>query len=502
MKHLEPVIKKIKYEDDCFFWTKGKYANTAVDEKSLHITLLQAGITVNELDEAIEYLKEQCAPKPIVKEYLDIPNISASEMYLELKLQDRFKLIQSPANPFPIIYENIDGVLVMVGHCGEVDGSTFLEHLKKYRSPALKTILDNFAIYAISKRVPEPTQLQIMNSFLEKAMPFDSDITPVKIIDTEMHPVTVEGCSVTSLIKIPYTKQNVLKSDLNPRLVDLLDNIINHEYLCAIIWGTLNGIHYPYLVYLKGSGGDGKSSFIAMLGKLYKNSIATFQEKDKFSNRNMYNKGIINITENNNPYLLSKSIIKAITGGNYVNIEGKGKDGFNGQIMGLMIADSNINLSLLGEDFESRRLRYYEVVRRDIKDRVGKQKYLEEISSTPNEFLNYCRQCFEKHSTDEGLIKPEPNQDEILLKFQDPTIRTKFTKFLEKRYRNTTFNKDLKMDRGEVNLVLLETFPRDEFVISNFERFIKHEHGVEVAGSYYLGWGINEKEKSNVIDML
>ena len=74
-----------------------------------------------------------------------------------------------------------------------------------------------------------------MNSFLEKAMPFDSDITPVKIIDTEMHPVTEEGCSVTSLIKIPYTKKNVLKTDLNPRLVDLLDNIINHEYLCAIL---------------------------------------------------------------------------------------------------------------------------------------------------------------------------------------------------------------------------------------------------------------------------
>lgn len=495
--NLKELISKISYEDGDFVWKKGKQSGKIIEKQALQVALSNQGIDFEDFSNVIEKLKELCTPQ----DSKDYPSATeAQSLYLELRLNEKFKLIQSPANPFPIIYENIDGVLVMIGHCGEVDGDTFLEHLKKYRSPLLKIILENFYIFAVSKRVPEPTQLQVMNSFLEKVMPFDSELTDVSILDSEMHPVTVEGCKVVSLIKIPYVKQNVVKTDLNARLVDLLDHITNHEYLCAIIWGALNGIHYPYLVYLKGHGGDGKSSFIAMLGKLFKNSIATFQEKDKFSNRNMYNKGIINIAETTNPYLLSKSIIKSITGGNYVNIESKGKDGFNGQIMGLMIADSNVNLSLLGEDFESRRLRYYEVVRREIKEKLGKQKYLEEISSTPNEFLNYCRQCYDKYSTIEGLIKPEPNQEEILLRFQDPTIKTKFNKFIEKRYKNTIFQQDLKIDRGEVNLVLMEAFPRDEFVISNFERYLKYNHKVEVEGAFYLGWGIKPAEKSNISD--
>jgi hypothetical protein len=498
MTTFESLIKKYEFDGTNFIHKLGRDSGSLVKKFKLYEEFDKLGIPEHEWDSALNSLSIECTPKES-QGNIDYSS-SARELYLELGLENNFKLVQTSSNPFPLVYEIIDGVLVLIGHRGEIDGDVFLSHLKKYGSSLLKIILDKFSGFALSKRVPEPTQLQIMNRFLELVMPFDSDFTHMDVLDNELHPVTVEGCNVTSLVKIPYIRQDVLKTDLNAKLIDLLDHMTNHEYLCAIIWGALNGIHYPYLIYIKGHGGDGKSSFISMLGKLFKNSIATFQEKDKFSNRNMYNKGIINITENTNPYLLSKSIIKSITGGNYVNIEGKGKDGFNGQIMGLMIADSNINLSLLGEDFESRRLRFYEIVRRNIKERSGKQKYLEEISSTPNEFLNYCRQCHEKLGTIDGLVKPEPNQEEILLRFADPTIKTKFNKFIEKRYKNTIFQKDLKIDRGEINLILLESFPRDEFVIQNFERFLKYTHNVEVEGAYYLGWGIKPVEKSNVGD--
>jgi hypothetical protein len=306
--------------------------------------------------------------------------------------------------------------------------------------------------------------------------------------ETDFHPVVVEGSEKVSLITIPFKKQGVTIKNLNYYLEEFLLRVKNHEHLCAVLWTNLIGDKTPYVIYLHGPGGDGKSVFIKMLQRLVKGSIANF-DMDRFNGYNMYNKSILTLHENSSVNIMQNNIIKKVSGSDPVKIEGKGRDSFDAVIRGQIIIISNAQPYIQGEDNETRRLCYYTVTRPEIsKDDILKEDpYLEEIASTPNEFLNYCRQCYEKWKTKTGLIKTPEGYEETLSSLRDQE-REQINESIIESFKNYyEFNPDGKILTIELLSYIKEKDKNNKFAVSNFEKYLAADWNIIKEGKYYKG---------------
>ena len=500
MYNLDGLIKKMVFKNNNFYWSKGAQSGNLVDKLALQSALTKASVSFEDFAEVIEELKEQCSIKEgeevpetthgMIKAVIEEKNIFDGWFILKNSLTGTFGVFEK--------FEDDDDVIrmVLVGKPGDLTADKFIATVKNYGSKILVKLKIDITPLLLDKKTTHVSEIQLINRVFSE---FDfNECLPRIEVDDEIHPAVLSGLDRLGGVEIPWTKKDVTINDLNPKLKEFLEKTLHHKHLCAILYAHLLGTKLPYVVYLKGEGNDGKTGFIQMLSVLFKGSIAAFQDTNQFSTFNMYGKALLSLSENQNPHLLSSTVIKKLTGGNTLNVEAKGRTGFSGSIRGLIIVDSNINLALLGEENESRRLRYFEVLPTKIEGRMNQDEYRKVLSSTPNEFINYCRICFEELNDGYGLVQNLPNHDATLIKLQDNRIKVKLDRFMVKFYKNNKFSKNLTCDRGEVLVTLEEAFPREKYLDINFDRYLRHK-GVKIEGSNYVGWG---KEKNDLDEQI
>ena len=406
-----------------------------------------------------------------------------------------------------VVYERRNNRLYPLDSVGALSGwETFIFYLRNAQSPLIEQIAELTRPYVYDpKKNPEPSNESCLKYLLNKVELFEV-ITEEIPGNVKVYPAIVEGTGLTSLYTIPYTKQDVTIDSLNIYLKQILLNIQNHEYLCAIFWGVITGNDYPYVVYLKGSGGEGKSSFIDMLGQICGGSLAPFLNNNQFSIAAMANSAIIHVSENNNPHLLSDKLIKTLTGGNTVSIEGKGKTPYFDIIRGIIIADSNYHLKLQGEEYEIRRIRYHEILPLQInkEETLLKGQLVEKLLSSKNEFLNYCRQCFEKHSSKGKLIDNPPDHEETIYSLLDMKLKTSFDKFIKSLINDRDDPYEFRHSAECFESELLDPLENvikgkwDIYTPRNFQNYMRIEHKVDLKGGRFRGFGKKPKATKNI----
>ena len=367
-----------------------------------------------------------------------------------------------------------------------------------------KNILEEFELDVLNdfhselSRLIDPkdwTRVSIFQS-LDVCLNIGRDI---KTISTtfDPHPACVQGIDKFSLTIIPYSQKDITFVALNPYLQDFLRRTEHHTYLCAILWSHFIGNLLPYVIYLRGDGGDGKTSFINMLGKLAR-SYANFDGGDRFNYFNMFGKSIIGLNENESSKLMQNRVVKSISGGNSVQIEGKGKNSYSGQVRGLIIIDSNYDLELLGRQDEKRRLRYFRIT---VIDKtlnpitISQDTFIELLGQTPNEFLNYCRVCYEKLNIpgSGGLIQDTPNHDQIFTELTDSLQEHKFAEFYKHNIEKTHILEG-KCESVNILLALEKKFPKDPYVQRNFKKYLETHYKIKPSGKYFIGLSKFDKE--------
>ena len=237
---------------------------------------------------------------------------------------------------------------------------------------------------------------------------------PSLSFDGTPHPCVLAGTQAQGECVIDYVKKDVSFSNLSESLQNLLNRIEYHKYLCAIIWSSFSGNQLPYVVYIQGSGGTGKSVFMNFLSEIVSHSVGNYGTGD-FINSSLVGKALILLPENNTVGLMQHRELKSITGGDSVKIEFKGETAYSAHVRGLFIISSNYHLECEGTDDERRRLRYFQVTKDPNMRQISAQAVVKEFSSSKNEFLNYCRQCFDELEIKGsfGLINEAPNHSEI-----------------------------------------------------------------------------------------
>lgn len=309
-------------------------------------------------------------------------------------------------------------------------------------------------------------------------------------VNSEIHPVVVQGCKVPSLKIIPFKEQEVTIDSLHPLLKEFLTRVSNHENMCANLWTNLIGIKTPVLIYLKGIGGDGKSQFVRMLGNLCTGMVCNYDWSERFNYFNMYGKALIIMNENKMPNILQHTVLKSITGGDFVQIEAKGKAAFSAEVRGQLIVVANDNLKVFGTPDEARRLRYYEVSPLTISDdsKINPDEYVKIIGSTPNEFLNYLRVCYEKHKTETGAVKQPDNHIETLKSLRDPEIQAKYEEVITALTKGPfTLTPNGSISTIEVIKVVKKIDKNNKYAVENFETLARLDHGIVKNLNVYTG---------------
>lgn len=281
---------------------------------------------------------------------------------------------------------------------------------------------------------------------------------------------------------------------LNPYLKDFLSRTRNHEHLCAILWLMFNGIKTPYLVYLYGAGGDGKSSFSNMLCKLVRRHSA-FQKDGTHSFFHMFGKALITISENTDTFLLQHKNIKEITGGSIVACEEKNKTAFSAKITGLLLADSNVKPKLVGEEFEFRRMRYFETEPLPLGvEKISADRFTEELGKNSNDFISYCKQCYDKHGKND-MVENNDDMYNLTRTLVDSHTTYKYEKTVTAMKIN--FNKEKSLTVKEFYDMYYKANKNnpDRFYLDNFKTYLRVYHKVTEEGGVFKGV-TNEQEEA------
>jgi len=195
---------------------------------------------------------------------------------------------------------------------------------------------------------------------------------------------------------------------------------------------------------------------------------------------------------------MQNRVVKSITGGNNVQVEGKGKNSFSGQVRGLIIIDSNYDLELLGREDEKRRLRYFRVnaINKTVNHvTIAQDTFIDQLGQTPNEFLNYCRTCYENLNIigSGGLIQETPNHEEIFKELTDSLQEHKFADFYKQNI-SKTYILSGKCESVDILLALEKKFPKDPYVQRNFKKYLEVQYGIKPSGKYFLGLSKFDKD--------
>ena len=330
-------------------------------------------------------------------------------------------------------------------------------------------------------------------------------------LDSQPAVALIEGYGGFCLRTIPFKEQKVTINDLVPKLQDFLNRTSNHEYMCAILWAHLIGHHVPYVIYLYGGGSNGKTTFVNFLGEIVGSDFyTTFQSGSDFSASGMYNKSIISIVENPKFHIMDNQTLKSISGNSRFTINYKYSTPFDAYITGLLIADSNTRPRLKADVNEFRRLRFFNIkeIKQDFNKIRSTKGVTQEYTSCTNEFLNYCKQQYDKLGNGHGSVSDWPNMKKTFEVLLDPKFRAKMEKFFEHHKNKLEFAPDLKMRIMKLKEMAIDYYSKDKdpdylYLEEDVEKYIKNIKDVTISDDfeYFIGIGFGEPRKSNELEL-
>ncbi len=411
--------------------------------------------------------------------------ISIDNLIKEAKIFDKFLIVKNIVTGSAAVYYDKDtNGRDFVSTLVDFDAETIENYLSLNQRGLLTKICE------FLKPVLNPKKTISNKDMLDACINVlnPKDTLPVLEISVDPHPASVEGTEVFSVLTIPFTPKIAALGDLNPFLAEFLGRVSSHEHLCAVLWTNLIGLKTPYVIYLQGSGGDGKSGFIEMLKILVRGSYSSF-DMERFNGYNMYNKSLLVLNENNSINIMQNRIVKEVSGGDNMKIEGKGKNAFTGSIRGQIIIISNNQPKIQGVENEKRRLRYHTVKSHKLNNSevLLPDRYIKELTSTPNEFLNYCKQCYLLHKNSQGGVEEPENYQEILESLRDQEVAEINDKILLKMSESFEFDEQGKILTVEVIKYVKDVDKANKFAVSNFETYLEADFGVKKEGKYYKG---------------
>lgn len=472
------------------FTSKGEYCiktNTpgrrwSIKDDTVIVDILkERNCTFEEATKILEKLKEDAKSK-----FNSTPNPSETleEIIKEIDPFKHFMVVE--ARDTLIIWAKGDKRR-LVGKFDCLTPKWLVPFLSEYE-PDVEVRLNVLATY-INPKNPHNVSFEDMLQTCINVLQLRSTLPRIQSKDPDIYPAVVEGNETVSMHKIPYKKKDVNFTDLNEYLQEFLLRVHNHKHLCALFWGTVTAKKWTYLAYLYGEfGREGKSSFIEMLGELC-GSYANLTEDSRFALSSLYGASIIVVPENERARLLNSKTVMSITGGSPVKIEYKGKSAFTGKILGTIFVDSNIPPKIDMMDFETERLMYFEVSPNKIpkEKRLRPELYRELIGSTPNEFLNYCRQCCEELITEGELLKKADDHEEQMAKCADKVQVYEYAQIL--KALGLVFNKDLQIEEAEL-IVNAKKKSKEKFYQNSFTRYLQR-FGVKIKDG--IAYGVGKK---------
>lgn len=392
-----------------------------------------------------EYIKQEVYNSGILDNFIIVKQFGASLLHYKGENNDIHFIAALPANNAIMAY-------AFQTYCPQ-DFQYLRETLTPYIRPKLHVAVDD----------------TLLTNVILNANNFFTDIDKKIELPRGIKPVTINGKELAyHNLEIPKKKD----IQLSKYLQEFLNRVTDHKQLCAILWLMFNGIKTPYVVYLQGSGGDGKSSFIEMLCRLVK-SYAAFELDGKHKYYHMFGKALLVLTENTDTYLLQNKSVKEVTGNSNVSCQEKGKTSFTSTITGLLIVDSNLKPKLIGEEYEFRRLRYFEVTPPSITERLSVEDYINELGNSPVDFVNYCEQCY-----DEVGKNNQVENSESMYTLTKTLIDSAYTYKFEKAIKKCGFNigEGLEMDVND----FYDTFYKkvkeassDRFLLDNLKTYLR-----------------------------
>lgn len=398
---MEKLVKRYKFENGQFVMRLGAHAGSVVSEEKVAQELQKEGTSYKDVDSALETLQRECSRRETQSEDL------AERVTDILDRQDFIKDFRYiTVGSSSLLYHFKDGRAenIQVGYPNSKD---WVDILLKYANEEVIDLKNQLAPILYSKN-PFSMSPEDAARLISNRMDFSRRQDLKQTLPEDVKPVSLTTSDEISLCKVPFVFDS--NPQLNPTMADFLSRVSDHEYLCAITWLLFNGQKSPYVVYLYGTGGEGKSSFLNVIAKQVGTSAA-FSNDSRHANYHMYGKAMIVLTENTDCFLLQNQSVKQITGNSLVNCEQKNKGAFTASLSGTLYADANKMLKLKGEDAEFRRLRIFKVKKPGKIELLDMKTYEKLLAENFNSFLNYCRQCFEKvGSKTAWLVPASPGQ--------------------------------------------------------------------------------------------
>lgn len=477
---LSTLLKKYRVNGETFYHHAGRYANQPVEKRKLVQEILEMGAELEEVEPIIELLKQKCIERQKFSDqsFDEIEQVIHSFHYVI----DKFQIVLNKNNPEQKLIYLIEGTRAKL-LASSLPGTDELVRLLANIYPEDMALLHKEIQLRTEKKKRHHVTMEscikllvnsIINALYTKTpMPIDYDIKPL----------TLSNSSEFSAHKLNYEYKET--PQLNPHLKELLGRITDSDRLCALLWICFNGHKSPYVIYLYGEGGEGKSSFTGMLRrKIGKDVVASFDSSNQFSNFGMFNKALIVLSENNNPRVLQKAEVKQLTGDSIVSIEQKGKDRFTGTLSGLLIIDSNVLPEIDGDSYELRRLRLFKFEPLQATEFYSKEMYESFLGENFNDFLNYCRICYENIGQN-WTVLPSPNQQAQFKSLQDKAQLVMNQELWAKLIRSGEFAIDPRSEIEEStfykalqNITNLKEFKKN-YGLSNFLKYLKHEHAIK-----------------------
>lgn len=410
MQQLHGIARKYKFENGLFIQNSGRYVGTAVEQNKIIAEIIGAGVDYEQVPDALNNLAVMCKPKPSKEDQAAVNAELVQEILNERDLISDFKAVTIQDDLFTYVFDGYRATLVQVGF---PTTQRWVEILLQYKNKDIINLKNRLAPYINPKSpyrvTPEDTAMLVaagldfsLRSDLKCALPKD------------IKPITLSTNDEISRFKLEYTEiPDISFESLNPYMMEFLSRVSDHKHLCALLWVVVNGHKTPYMVYLHGLGGEGKSSFLNAISSHVRN-VGSFTDFNQFSYYNMYGKAMLILSENTDCYLLQNRAIKSFTGNSRVPCEEKNKAvTFTANLSGTLFVDSNNMLKLKGHDFEHRRLRLFRVARPPKNTpQLDAEAYTDLLSEKFNEFINYCRVCFEEVGSKTGWLVPASARQE------------------------------------------------------------------------------------------
>jgi len=396
---VEKLVKRYKYENGVFSVRSGPHAGIGVDQNKIISELLQTGVQFADVQTKLNELANHCKPKGVTGESDDLTDRIDELLKRQDFIQD-FKYLKINESQFTYYFQGNRAHFVQVGYPST---KQWIEILLKFKNEEIVELKKHLAPM-MNPKAAFRTSLEEVAGILANSLDFSKRVDLKENLVGDIKPVTLTTSEEISLYKVDYTPED--NPVLNPFMKDFLSRVSDHEYLCAITWLMFNGQKSPYVVYLYGTGGEGKSSFLNVLASQVGTFVA-FQKYNQFSNYNMHGKAMILLTENTDTFLLQDQVVKQLTGSSRVHCEEKHTKGsFTASLPGTLYADANKMLKLKGEEAEFRRLRIFKVKKPQYNEQMDMNTYQASLSENFNGFLNYCRICFEKVGSSNGWLVP------------------------------------------------------------------------------------------------